>query len=181
MPPKPKSAVALKGLLEGNTTEALEEKSEIAEVKTNFTETADNSTIVTEENSTLTLEQAWEKAITPYQNQIRIHIALKTSKPVIDDFGTIHLTLKSETQIELIDDVKPRLTEYLKSLLNLKEVSLQYKVDENFEFVKPDNPIERNPAVMPKNKIQTNELLASMINKNIALEELIDTFGLICK
>jgi DNA polymerase-3 subunit gamma/tau len=174
LPVRPQSTVTIKHLVNENQQIENTEKPEtkIAEQPEQKiepdTEKEIETILETEEfvKEPLTILQIWQNIIEPYKTQIRLYVALNNSNPQITESGELVLTIKSETQKELIDEVENDVLNALKQSLTLSDLSIVYNIDEQI-----DEPVKEPQK-------SNSDILNSFIERNKSVETLVQRFGL---
>lgn len=131
LPPKPQSQVNIKATLtESNNVVAESKPSDTSAV------VADTVTQTPEESvfDIANLSETWLDVIKPFEEQTRLYIALKTSEPVFEAPSTIKLTFKSDSQVDLVNEIKSKIENVIKQKYNLESVELEWIIDEAIDI-----------------------------------------------
>jgi DNA polymerase-3 subunit gamma/tau len=163
LPPKPQSQVSIKGMLEDDTpVTAVPQKKEVVETKAPEEPVAESSVDCSQTFSIETLKETWIDVIKPFENQIRLYIALKAANPMFEQPSTIKLTLKSETQLEMVEELKNKITSCIARGYGLEKINLECAIDEEIEI--PEDQRNKRPMEVINNFAEKNPNIKTLIS-----------------
>lgn len=131
LPPKPQSQVNIKATL-------TESNNVVAESGSPDTSMVDSDSVPQTPKETVfdiaNLSETWLDVIKPFEEQTRLYVALKTSEPVFEAPSTIKLTFKSDSQVDLVNEIKSKIENVIKQKHNLETVELEWIIDEAIDI-----------------------------------------------
>ncbi len=170
LPPRPNTATGLKNVLTNspeNSTTLGELKTESAIKETsneNITE-GGNAFLPPEVNFTAEENnlpaEIWANIIEPFQDQVRLSMALKNANPKIEN-QTLILSINSESQKEFLDNVKSTIIQQIQQKFNNNITNIGYHIIEKISI--PIIPKPEEPKSLLQEFEQKNSHLRSFIN-----------------
>ena len=167
LPLKPQTQVNIKKMM----SDEEETNAPTPETETNANSTVAEPSAETEQapNAVFdisTLAETWIEVIQPFEPQTRLFVALKAANPQFEAPGKFKLTLKSESQSEIIEENKKNILNCISKRYDIPTVTLEYEITAQIDI--PENMVTKKP----------NEVLSIFIEKNPAISTLIEVFNL---
>ncbi len=163
LPPKPQSGVSIKGMLQDDapiaapTPNAAPEENPSPELPV-----AEPSPQYQTSYSIENMTETWIDVIKPFENQTRLFVALKAANPVFEAPATLKLNLKSETQVEMIEELKAKIAGCVAKGYGLEKITLECAIDEELEI--PEDQRNKRPMEVINNFAEKNPNIKTLIS-----------------